>query len=112
MQNNVEHYLDFFFEEWKGRIILKQNILLIFYWRFQFDKIKTPIGTINWDIETYRNKLEKFFFRIVTEQKQWQLLICDFFIVSERKLSLFDQEKIFKEHVNGPSNKTLISCQK
>ena len=69
---------------------------------------RIQIGTINWDIETYRNKLEKFFFRIVTEQKQWQLLICDFFIIREWK---FDQEKIFKEHVNGPSKKTLISCQ-
>ena len=48
----------------------------------------------------------------MTEQKQWQLLICDFFIVSEMKLYLFWIKKIFKEYVNKPSKKTLISCQK
>ena len=42
---------------------LKQNTTLTCYWRFlqieYIGTIKVPIGTNTWDVETYRNKLEK-----------------------------------------------------
>ena len=66
LQNSVEHYLDFFFRRVEGQNNFETehsfNFLLeIPIWSNVLE-IKMQIGTINWDIETYRNKLEKLFF--------------------------------------------------
>ena len=40
---------------------LKQETLLMVSIRSEIGTIEIPIGTINWDVETYRNNLEKHF---------------------------------------------------
>ena len=74
----------FFYSDWSLKFILSQNFWLI-------GTIKKSIGTKNWNIETYRNRLENETFRnFRSPKRQRKSLTC---VLKEKKLTLMEFEK-------------------